>query len=537
MSTRLTGNDDQLRQQFESLRSASDVATLLEITPAQLHYYAWHPANYKTFYLRKKSGGKRLVMAPANALKIIQQKLNQALHAVYRGRSPVHGFARGKSIVTNARMHLGHQYLLNIDLQDFFPSINFGRVMGLFEARPYALPRNVAVLLARLCCHNQVLPAGAPTSPVVANMICGQMDSQLKRFAIGCGCVYTRYADDITISVRHGRFPPVVAYRDPALRQWVVGKDVLDIISSNGFSVNHTKTRILPRGWRQEVTGIAVAQRLNVRRGLVRQVRAMLHAAEKWGIGNAEAEFRKNYDRKARLKRPVSFLRVLRGKIEFIGLVRGRDDGIYGHLLNRYLKVDAAARSRPIFLTMAATQQVIERAVWLLEEPNGPKQGTGFALAGIGLVTAAHVLAPDTEALCRRLSSARYRVNILRSDAHVDVASASIGATFPVQFKIGRSEALKHGDSVKVLGFPLHRDGNTVNVEIARITGFSAWHAVPHWIVSCPIVRGASGGPVLNEVNEVVGIAVKGQGIPKRFGDDDEMSRFVPIHFALSYLR
>jgi RNA-directed DNA polymerase len=95
----------------------------------------------------------------------------------------VHGFVRQKSIVTNAGKHLDRDTLLNFDLEDFFPTLHFGRVKGLYEGRPYFLPEQVAVTLAQICCHNGVLPIGAPTSPIVSNMVCAQMDSQQKRLA------------------------------------------------------------------------------------------------------------------------------------------------------------------------------------------------------------------------------------------------------------------------------------------------------------------------------------------------------------------
>jgi S1-C subfamily serine protease len=112
----------------------------------------------------------------------------------------------------------------------------------------------------------------------------------------------------------------------------------------------------------------------------------------------------------------------------------------------------------------------------------------------------------------------------------------SPAARIPVALKLASSAALNIGDHVKVLGFPKHRLGGTVNAADGKITAHSPWHGVPHFIVDCSIVQGNSGGPVLNEANEVIGIAVKGQGIPKRFDDDDEMSRFVPIDEALKYL-
>jgi S1-C subfamily serine protease len=363
-------------------------------------------------------------------------------------------------------------------------------------------------------------------------MICAQMDAQLKAVAQNLGCTYTRYADDITFSVRHGRFPPMVVYRDPNSNRWVIGDDIARIISANGFQINASKTRVLPRGYRQEVTGLIVGKRVNVKRTYIRQARAMLHACERFGVDRASDHFNAKYDRKQRAK-PAKFLRVLRGKVEFIGAVRGRDDAIYLDMMGRYLKLDDSARMKQVGVSEHAANDVVERAVWLLD---GSLQGTAFATGGRAVITAAHVLASDTEASCPALKVRSVRVTPIKREDHVDVARLELGIQPPVYLKIGSADGLKRGDTVKVIGYPLHRDGSSAQIQVGHVTGSSVWHGVPHFIVDCPIIRGNSGGPVLNEHNEVIGIAVKGQGLPKRFGDDDEQSRFVPIDFALKHL-
>lgn len=536
MSTRLTDNDATLLAKFKILSTFRGVATLLDVNPRTLAFHLSRKSSYKTFSLNKRTGGTRVVSKPVSGLRLIQKKLNQVLHAVYGKRSPVHGFVRGRSIVTNASRHLHRELVLNFDLENFFPTIHFGRVKGLFEGKPYYLPERVSITLARICCHDAALPVGAPTSPIVANMICAQMDMQLKRVAIDCGSTYTRYADDITFSTKHRRLPPPIVYRDPTSRKWVIGDAVEKVVSDNGFKINPTKTRVLPRGYRQEVTGLVVGDRVNVKRNYVRQVRAAIHSCERWGVDAAAEHFHERYDRKQREGKRPDFMRVLRGKIEFIGAVRGRDDDIYLSLMARYSKVNAKACLRPVDASANASDDVLKRAVWLLEDEESGLQGTAFAAEKLGLLTAAHVLARGTRASCPALSVRDTAVREERKDEHVDVGRLSVDCRIPVRLKIGRSDNLKIGDSVTVLGYPLHRAGGSVNFQLGRITGFSTWHGVPHVIVDCPIVRGNSGGPVLNAKNEVIGIAVKGQGTPKKFTDDDELSRFVPVGDALPFL-
>jgi RNA-directed DNA polymerase len=178
MSLYLTLPEDQLRQRFFALQTPEDVAQLLDVSYPLLQYWLFiadPEKKYVMFTLRKASGGFRTISAPTPYLKIIQQKLNQVLSTVYEVKEPVHGFAAGKSIVTNAHVHAGQSFVFNLDLRDFFPTINFGRVRGMFMSRPYNLPDSVATILAQICCHKNALPQGAPTSPTVSNMICGQL--------------------------------------------------------------------------------------------------------------------------------------------------------------------------------------------------------------------------------------------------------------------------------------------------------------------------------------------------------------------------
>ena len=127
MSLTLSASSDKLVKRFFALRTRKDVAELLEIDDSRLvyHLYIVPPSKrYATFDIPKKSGGVRGISAPATALKIIQRKLNQVLQHVYESKAPVHGFVYGKNIVTNAEMHRRKRYVFNVDLKDFFPSIN-----------------------------------------------------------------------------------------------------------------------------------------------------------------------------------------------------------------------------------------------------------------------------------------------------------------------------------------------------------------------------------------------------------------------------
>jgi RNA-directed DNA polymerase len=339
----LPGSQTELRQKFLALQTPDDVARLLNLDYRRLAHHIYHlptEQKYKTFTLPKKTGGERTISTPISALKIIQWKLNQVLTTVYEVKPSAHGFVPGKNIVTNAKAHAGKRFVLNLDLADFFGTVNFGRVRGLFMNAPYNLPASVATVLAQICCHENKLPQGAPTSPIITNMLCAKMDSQLQRLAKECRATYTRYADDITFSTTLKEFPEALAYAIETEDgdKLLLGDRLLGIIAENGFNINEKKVRLQIRGNHQEVTGLTTNEFPNVKRTYVRQIRAMLHAWAKFGLEAAEKEYREKYNSKARLtlKGEVSFKQVLKGKIGFLGMVKGKNDQVYQKFSKKY---------------------------------------------------------------------------------------------------------------------------------------------------------------------------------------------------------
>lgn len=340
LAPELSKSDADTKAAFRLLQSVADVADLLEVGENQLTYAIWRKPEdkrYRTWSIRKRSGGLRTIDAPAKTHKILQRKLAHVMTLVAQRRSAAHGFAPGKSIVTNAAAHTRCRWLLNVDLKDFFPSIHFGRVRGMLMSKPYQLGERAATALAQLCCHKKLLPQGAPTSPVISNMVCARLDGELRRLAEFHGCRYTRYADDISFSTNKMEFPSELATLIGEGTKATVGSSLRQVIESNGFHVNSDKVRLQGRQARQEVTGLVVNRRPNVRRVFVSQLRAMLHAWEKHGYEAAQSEFLEKYDSK---HRPMGasdrvFERVIRGKLAFLKQVRGEDDNRYRSMRQR----------------------------------------------------------------------------------------------------------------------------------------------------------------------------------------------------------
>jgi len=287
--------------QIPVLLVPDDLATLLHMPLAEL-YSAVYKAKYRTSFVPKKSGGYRTIQSPAGKLAKIQRDLAAILSTAYGSRVSVHGFAKKRGIRTNANAHRNAVQIFTCDIQDFFPSIHFGRVRGLFSAKPYGYSKDVAQLLARICCHKGSLPQGAPTSPILSNMICGKLDSDLKHLARQHGCCYTRYADDLSFSTQQNNFPKALVDKD-ATGAVIPGGVLAALLNNAHFSINPLKTRLMASGGRREVTGVVIGSKgLNIRRSMIRQIRCMLHAWENNGIDLAAQEFLSKFRRRCQRK-------------------------------------------------------------------------------------------------------------------------------------------------------------------------------------------------------------------------------------------
>ncbi|MGH9194342.1 MAG: adenylate/guanylate cyclase domain-containing protein [Acidimicrobiia bacterium] len=314
-----------------SLATRREVAAALEVPWHQLAWLLFRTGrdgHYRSWTIKKKWGGVREIRSPRLALLRVQQRLRAILDDVYEPPASAHGFIYARSVRTNALPHVSSNLVLNLDLVDFFPSINFGRVRGLFLAGPFNCTSEAATVLAQICCSDGQLPIGAPTSPVISNMICRRLDRELRVLAQQHGCRYTRYADDITFSTRRGLFPPAVALRD-AEGSVELGTPLADIIEGNGFDARHTKTRLQGKSDRQLVTGVIVNERLNVDRRYIRRVRAMLHNWEHQGLELVQHELESHHDSKDRHPNAQpDFRDVLRGRIAYLAMIRGSSDPI-----------------------------------------------------------------------------------------------------------------------------------------------------------------------------------------------------------------
>lgn len=286
---------------LKAAKSLSDVARLLDVLPGMLSYELYKrpkTATYSKFTIPKRFGGVREISAPNKELKLLQYRLAQILvncHKEILGTlghiedsdhpGIAHGFKRGHSILTNGRPHVKHRRVFNVDLQNFFGTINFGRVRGYFISnKHFCLDTKVATIIAQIACNENQLPQGSPCSPVISNLIMHSLDITLVGLAKATDCTYTRYADDLTFSSNKPKFSPRVAIQlDPGLEVWEPGNGLKRLVQRAGFSINNSKTRMQYRDSRQEVTGVVVNKKLNTPAPYRNTVRAMADSLFKSG--------------------------------------------------------------------------------------------------------------------------------------------------------------------------------------------------------------------------------------------------------------
>jgi hypothetical protein len=410
-----------------------------QFTLQQLTYFA-NPKRSKNCYLRftikKKSGAERQIHAPNQVLKSIQKAISLALQCVYKPSPAAYGFIWNKSVVENARKHFDSRYVFNIDLKDFFESIDQARVWKCFQLEPFSLNekttsdlmllrsdvfmdtyfadgnkpvwhrigrkiitntkdgvfyladyipeakalvedaktkipplttggklklerwfinrkpdftrQHLANILASICCtelmvermdkhgswkkvQRKVLPQGAPTSPVITNIVCQRLDYLLTGVANRFGLRYTRYADDITFSSQHNVYQKNGEFITELHR----------VIADQGFHIKESKTRLQKDGHRKEVTGLLVHEKVNVQSRYIKQIRMWLYYWERYGLEKAQFIFTGQYDKdKGHIKKAgTSIVAVTGGKLEYLKMVKGSTDSVYLALSDRYQKL------------------------------------------------------------------------------------------------------------------------------------------------------------------------------------------------------
>jgi len=290
----------------------------------------WHirTKGYTEKAITKKNGNIRNLLVPPPFTKNMQKKIKNVINEYYTPSSAVHGFIISKdddirNIVSNASFHVRKKIVINLDIENFFDSINFGRVRGLFLAKPFSLDDKIATRIAQLTTYDNKLPQGAPTSPLISNIICSKMDHQLIKLAKTHGYIFTRYADDITFSTNKRIYPLDIESLLLKIKK---------IIFDNGFNINEKKTRVQDRYESQIVTGLKVNEKVNINRKFIRTIRSMLFSWFSKGLDEASENhflYHTEQNKKYIIDKEKSFQNILIGKIAFLGMVKGINDPNY----------------------------------------------------------------------------------------------------------------------------------------------------------------------------------------------------------------
>ena len=279
---------------------------------------------YDVFKIRKNSGNYRTIHAPETNLKSMQYWIIKEILCNYPISKCAKAYRKGLSIVDNAAYHVDRPIVMKIDIEDFFGSIHFRRDYG--ESRHRKCIRdifceiydmNIATILGKLCTLNGKLPQGAPSSPVLSNIVFFPLDKRIEAYCRYNGIIYTRYSDDLTFS---GDFNP--------------GKLLLTIktiLTDGGFRINHEKTRILRGCKRQQITGLVVNKKIRVPKDYKRAIRQTIYYINKYGIREHilfQIKNGKSYENKFYRNNRLyqkKYLHSLNGKIAYILMIEPKN--------------------------------------------------------------------------------------------------------------------------------------------------------------------------------------------------------------------
>lgn len=440
---------DNIKNAFQEMQNSEDLLKVMNYAKRIIYGEKFHPftlkqikaytnplkrnKSYKSFNIKKKSGTERIINAPNNGLMAIQKVLNYIFQCIYEPHQSAYGFVQNRSIVDNAKLHVSKRYVYNIDLKDFFSSIDQARVWACFQLPPFNLNGkkliygnhikwndfktniigseepltvykkngraytntpvgmlivaqnfdknkeryiifgdentktkngkslagtmwlsntipfssnlDVCNILSALCCtemeverkneNNQwetvrksVLPQGAPTSPTITNIICQRLDFILTGVAKRFGLTYSRYADDITFSSMHNVYN--------AESDFI--KELHRVIANQNFNIKESKTRLQKDGYKKEVTGLIVNEKVNVPKRYIKQLRMWLYYWETYEYSKASQLFNKQYLAE-KGDNNVTMENVLGGKLEYLKMVKGADNKLYQSLNSRFIKL------------------------------------------------------------------------------------------------------------------------------------------------------------------------------------------------------
>lgn len=469
---------------------------------------------YVSFELKKKNGKFRRINAPIKELKEIQYKIYDYLKTIYCAKKSSYGFELGKNNILNAEKHKKHKYVLNIDLKDMFSQITASRIKGMLRSEPYSLDESVANVISIITCCKGFLPQGAPTSPILSNMLLKMLDTKLIKYSKDNNLYYTRYADDLSFSANYD-FSKIVFSNYP--ESFDIRNELKSIFNESNFVINSEKTKYYTYYKRQEVTGIVVNKKLNIAKEKMKEIRLLLYLCKKFSIlSTAKRYFEKNkkkyYDDK---EIENKFAQVLFGKINYFVNVKGELDRIGIRFREQYNEI-FFGKNKFNLDSLNTKKNYILKNIAIIETEE--VTGTGFLLKDIGLVTAFHVIYDSRGNFVQNNKVLYKNSKIILSESDILYQNASfdyvvIKDTKFNNYSIGfdYKTFFQSEDKVIYAGYPDYFDGDDVYIADAKVTSLNKKTVAGYVsLIDNDIFHGMSGGPVLNETMEVIGYILVG---------------------------
>lgn len=510
---------------FLDIKSKVDLCNYIDVSERRLNILLYSKGNkYSKYLKKKKSGGYREICAPINSLKYAQKNISRRLNEVFENQDfskVAHGFICNKSIVTNAKPHLNKKYVVNIDILDFFPSITFRRVLGLFKKNKYiSLNEKLAIMLANLVTYENKLPQGAPSSPVVSNLICHNLDKNFKKLMRDYpDLTITRYADDITLSCNsENTLSKLYSLKDNCLSSFLT-----KIVEKNGFKINIKKTRLSKWFEHQEASGLVVNTELNVNKYFFHRVRCITNCIKKYGV----IPVIKHYCDIKKIpfckENAEKFVEYYKGLFSYLKMVRGFKPP-YNNLAYKANEI----LGKNVFDYLISLEEIKKECVFKLIDAidkNGG-MGTCFRIKNF-IVTCKHnlfsknvdaeiitgyniFLDPDNP-LAKNIKPC------FISEEH-DLAFFDSSNIKSPKFLVLSKQNIESGENINCIGFPMSELDDNVSIAQGKVESTQRFKASSkaeyyeddYFTTDASIRCGNSGGPIINDNNELVGMACIG---------------------------
>lgn len=546
----LTGRDPIVTCSFFDIKSNRELSAFFCIRHNHLMMlaYASNVKRYTSFSIVKRNGKEfRTISAPRHDLKRIQQLIADELAKTYNAPKCVNGFVKDRSIANNAINHTKKVSVLNIDLKDFFPSISAARVRGLF-IKYYNFPKEVADTLTNLVCHDGRLPQGAPSSPIISNVICFPLDKALMNFASKNKCTYTRYADDLVFSTT-SKYKSSSLFNQDLIKDDNSSNAIKRIIEKNGFTINQSKIHVANKGSRQLVNGIVVNEKCNMPRSEYRALRVALNNWKQYGIEKAAscyASFYPEYSGRLFDNDMVLADRFhwhIRGRLDYYTMVDSVNSVPSEPLTKLWTMYRNLCPEETVPYIPAKEYAYRTEGPILSDKETLPNceysEGSAFFVHSF-LFTCKHCV----EALDKDISKETQLYQITNGVAEItnvtcnafkfnhlfDFAWAEVPATDCSKLysaKCNLKYRVQMGETITAIGFP----GGLRTPELIKAKVIETHSSDNNVRVDHAFIHGMSGGPVFNNRMEIIGMIVKGgeSGAYTREGE------FIPLHLLSGY--